>query len=334
MKCIFNNNELEIAVVTYNRSSFVNEWLRKCYREACIRNIRISIYDSSTDDSTKNLIDKFNIENDISIKYKKIDPSTVIGYKPMYPILQSKAKYVWVSGDSRYHDFNELDKKVFPYIKQGIDYIVLHILNNSDNDGKIYNDLGEFIHDCFISSTCIGLSIYKTDIFKELKNNKDEMGKYHRLFDNNYGFAWLGYFYSEFAKGGNKAAFAKVAVNNIFPRRKVQSWAKRFYGCWVDDLCNIIDNIPESYTQKNSIPKETWEIMSLDNHAYSYRARVSGDLNIETYKKYKESGLLGRVVDDDSRIHFYAAAPMYQVNIVYVLGRGLSFLKKRLEKIF
>ena len=46
----------------------------------------------------------------------------------MFPILNTKAKYIWVSGDSRCHDFNYLDEKVFPYLKLDIDYVVFMLL--------------------------------------------------------------------------------------------------------------------------------------------------------------------------------------------------------------
>ncbi len=37
----------------------------------------------------------------------------------MFPILNTKAKYIWVSGDSRCHDFNYLDEKGFSIFEAG-----------------------------------------------------------------------------------------------------------------------------------------------------------------------------------------------------------------------
>lgn len=52
----FNDNEFEIAICAYNRPEYIVEWLDKCYEAAKIRNISISVYDSSTDDETRLLL--------------------------------------------------------------------------------------------------------------------------------------------------------------------------------------------------------------------------------------------------------------------------------------
>ncbi|HBI62765.1 MAG TPA: hypothetical protein DDY31_16425, partial [Lachnospiraceae bacterium] len=150
----FEAGELEIALVTYNRCDFVKEWLKQCYEQIKIRNIHLSIYDSSTYDDTETYIKEFQAEkNDVGLEYHHVDSNINIGYKPMLPILNSKSKYVWVAGDSRYHDFECLDRKVFPYLKKDIDYVIFHILNNEENDGKIYTNKNELLKECFVSMT-------------------------------------------------------------------------------------------------------------------------------------------------------------------------------------
>ena len=166
----FDDKELEIAIVTYNRAPFIKEWLDNCYEESCKRNISISIYDSSTNDDTEELVKCYETSVLYPIAYHKVPSDTPIGYKPMLPILKSECKYVWVSGDSRRHNFDELDNSVFSCIKNDYDYIVIladHFFNEQDYSS---NNLEKFISDCFISTTCIGLSIYKTSIFDYLKN--------------------------------------------------------------------------------------------------------------------------------------------------------------------
>lgn len=313
----FNDYELEIAIVTYNRVEFIKKWIELCGEDVIDRNIRLSIYDSSTNDETEKYIEELNLKRAIKIDYYHIDPEIEIGYKPMLPILASSAKYVWVSGDSRYHDFNELDQKVFPYIKANIDYILLYTTYNEKHDGKIYTDLTEFIHDCFISSTCIGLSIYKTIMFDVLKRDNKLMEECDKKFRNNYGFGWLGYFYTVFAKGKNKAVFTVVNILSILPQKKKQIWAKRFYECWVKNLCEIADFIPDIYQRKDMIPYETWKRMKLDSFAYCYRARVSGGLTPQIFQEYKMNGMLSRVTKKNKRVEFFAKAPLLVINIIY-----------------
>lgn len=309
----FEENELEIAIVTYNRSGFIKEWLEYCYPSVKERNIRLSIYDSSTDDETKNCIEDFNRNHVALIRYHQVPSSVEVGYKPMFPLLESDAKYIWVMGDSRYHDFSVLDEKVFPYLKSDIDYVSLCIKNNEENDGKVYENLEELLRECFVSITCIGLSIIRTEIFAPLKINRS-LSKYcDQKYKNNYAFAWIGYFLEMYQRGGKKAVFTVVPILEILPDQKKQTWFKRFYGCWCEDLCNLLDAVPDSYGNVDLVLRETWKYMGLDSVNYCYQTRRQGDLNVETFKKYRNNGMLARVTRHSRRMETFATIPLEEL---------------------
>lgn len=304
---IFEPNEFEIAVITYNRCEFIKEWLLYCYEEIKKRNIGLSIYDSSTDNNTEMYINDFvEKSNDNIIHYHRIDSSVTIGYKPMIPILNSKAKYIWVSGDSRYHDFNILDTKVFIYIKENIDYIILHAINNEENDGKIYTSQNELLWECFISMTCIGLSIYKTTLFDPIKYNEQFVKECDLKYRENYAFSWIGYFLESYSMKKNNAVFSIVPTLNIRPEKKVQSWFKRFYECWCENLCDLMDALSDTYCNTEKVIKDTWKYMRLDSPLYCYKARKNGDLTKDKFEKYLQNGMLQRVSKQLDRIERFA----------------------------
>lgn len=317
---VFENNEFEIAMVTYNRSAFVEEWIDKCFEQMRKRNIKFSIYDSSTDDETDGLIAKLRSDG-YDIDYIKVPSETPIGYKPMLPILSSSSKYVWVVGDSRYHIFEELDEKVFPHIKNGMDYVLISAGFNDQNDGKVYTEPSGFLRECFISTTCIGLSIYKLSVFDKTKSDADQMRECDRKYKSNYGFGWIGYFFEAFAEGGYKAVFVTAKIRNIFPEKKKQAWATRFYECWVEDLCSLMDHLPDLYSTKSLVPRETWKDMKLDSLHYCYVARISGGLDPESYQRYLDNGMLGRVSKKLDRIRFFAHGEMWKVELAYLPER-------------
>ena len=180
--------------------------------------------------------------------------------------------------------------------------------------------MNEVLHDCFVPSTCIGMSIYRKNIFEPLKNDCVLLDQYNKLFACNYGFGWLGYFWSLFANGNYRAALINVRVKSIAGKKK-QAWAVRFYGCWADDLCYIIDNIPNSYVSKSEIPKSTWKVMKLDTFTYSYLARKHGDLCKEKYVEMKNNGILGRITDHQHKIWFYATTPILFLDVADVFRR-------------
>lgn len=323
----FEDNELEIAIATYNRRDFVEEWLRLCYDDVVKRNISLSIYDSSTNTETEDFIKEFN-KSHKKIKYVKAPPETEVGYKPMLPILESNAEYLWVSGDSRYTDFDEMDEKVFPLIKSGVDFIALYLGNKKENFGKVFTDKSSFMKESFISVTCIGCSIYKLEIFNALKTDEALMRECDMKYRRNYGFGWIGYFFEAFAISGSDAALAKVEIKGIFPKQKKQAWASRFYECWVENLIDLTDKLPKVYTTKYDVPRNTWNEMVLDSHSYCKRARECGGLNPEVFEKYISNGMLKKVSDRISRIKFYAFAPMWQVEIVSFFVRGFSKIRR------
>ena len=59
---IFEDGELEIAMITANRCDFVVKWLELCYDQMRKRNIHFSIYDSSDNDDTERFISDFKIK--------------------------------------------------------------------------------------------------------------------------------------------------------------------------------------------------------------------------------------------------------------------------------
>lgn len=325
----FEKDEFEVAIITYNRMNFVKEWLNKTYDGLVKRNISISIYDSSTNEETEDMIKLFNIGKKMYVNYVKLEPSTILGYKPMIPIFASQKKYIWICGDSRRHNLDEMDEKVFPYIKDGYDYVQL-LANPQQQKCKSYstNALGMFIRDCFLSSTCIGFSIYKTNLFSSLKKDKIELDRLNSLFSTNYGFGWLGYFYSTFAKGYHTARTCSIKTIDILKHKKKQVWAKKFFHCWIDDMCQIIDNIPTSYDNKNLVPKLVWKDLNLCSDQYLYIGRKVGDLNKESYERYVSTGLLARVIDDRTLFKFYAKAPIPFVEVRYRLYKLIACLNK------
>lgn len=293
---VLENNKLEIALVTYNRPKFVEKWISLCLKDFLIRNIKVSIYDSSTNNETENIVNDV-IRNGCYVEYNKIDSNTSIGFKPIYPILKSESEYIWVFGDSRFHDINDLDNEVFPIVNSSeYDCILLQIIGNCKND-EVFYDKETFLRNCFISMTCIGMSIYKTELFKNVFiDDKKEFCK--KMFDDNYAFAWLGYFLTAYScSENNKSILKKILINDLLPSQKVQQWRKRFLESWIQNLCDLLDRIPRKYGDIDYVINNIWKTLKLDSNSNLIRCRVSGELNIKTLKHYIKNGMIYRATN-------------------------------------
>lgn len=329
----FDDGELEIALCTYNRPTFVKEWLAHYYEGLLERNIGLTVFDSSINDETSTLIASFNKLNNGKIKYQRVDSNCSIGLKPTIPMMSIDSKYVWVCGDSRVHPFLDLDTKVFPLIKRSIDFITFFIVDNESNDGKIYYNKSEFLNDCLISLTCIGLSIYKTALFDRLRFDATFRSNCNNKYEDNYGFAWIGYFLESFALGNYSAAFVKIDITDLLPRKKKQQWSTKFYECWAVDLCDLLDALPECYQNRQFIPQNTWKSLKFDTRMKCYFARKYGDLTSKKYDLYASKGYLTRITKKTKRLRFFAKAPLFLLFIITIPDRIVLYLKIIKRKI-
>ena len=306
---IFDDNELEVAMITYNRDEWVKEWFANCFEALMERNVNLVVYDSSTNDETKHIVEDMqaNVAKG-KLKYRYISSDVWVGHVVLNAILSAEAKYIWVVGDSRYHDFNILDDKVFPALKKDIDHVILHILSNDENDGQVYVDKNEMLAECFVSMTCTGLYIYKTSIFDGIKNDAVFRKECDDKYSGNYAFTWMGYFLECYARIQGKTLFSIVPVLDIKPEKKVQRWFKRFYECWVEDLCNLMDGVSGLYEDTEKVIQKTWKYLNIDSNWTCIEGRKRGGLCPEIYEKYMSNKMLERVTRNTEKLREYAYA--------------------------
>ena len=304
---VFDDNEFEIIVVTYNRALFVEELLNRYYESCKERNIIITILDSSENDDTQAVVDRKK-EYGWNVKYKRMPCETKIGYKSVAAILASQCRYVWVMGDSRFQRLEEMDEKVFPFVKDDITYITFYPDDRKDKC-KIYSDMDEFLLENLDSTTCVGMSIYRAELFKKILLNPNHARIMHEKFAENYGFAWLGYTYYALAYLEGNVAYVNVGFSSINDKLKKQTWAKKFYGCWCDDLCNIVLDLPAVYKHNKDAVRLVWKRLSLDSLYYCFKGRAYGDVEKKIIKKMIKSGNLSICTDNIYRFYFASIVP-------------------------
>ncbi len=311
----FSDNELEMAMITYKRAAFVDQWLKECLTGIESYNITLSIYDSSDDNDTQNLISKYNATVSRKIKYIRLPSNTTGGYKYIPPILATKSKYIMIIGDSRCHRIEDLSIQVFGAIQSELyDVISLSYYNNEEEDIYYYNDFNEFVTDRYIPITCCGMTIFRTSVFESIRSDPQKRDCYDSKYKDLFGFAYMGYYLEATAEKGNRFIAIKVPWHSLNPQKKVQHWNKKFYECWCDELCIIMDCLPDCINDKNKVLRNTWETMKLDGFDDLYRAKRAGGLTIEDYYRMMNKGYLQRVTKRTNRFKVVACLP----NIVIV----------------
>ena len=314
-------HSLEIAISTYNRAHILEAWIENNFKQLSQLGIKLSIYDSSTNDDTLNLVNAFNSkENSMRIKYVRKDSSIRVDEKVMLSIIESSADYIWPLGDATSINFNDVSSKVIPFLDKDYDFVCVFGCTRLDNDRKTYSSPLEFFGDCFWHATWLGGIIFERSIFDPLLK-KEEYDRLLRKYDRNDGFSYLGIFYELIANKQIQAAFTVIGTDGTIGKKKVQGWLKRYMEVWCDNLIYVVDSLPDYYnSQKDKVLKETWEILDLDS-VWSYRARKCGALSKDIYEHYDRMGYLDRVLEDKRRIRKFSTLPMVLIKPYYLINK-------------
>lgn len=322
------NNQLEIAIITRDRSSILREWLNRNLIDIKSNNIRLSVYDSSSNDETELLTKQFS-DFDYNIYYKRLDYDYRIDDKVLDSILKSKCEYIWPISDSLAPNFDLFLEKAFSFFEQKLDLIGVWNETVKEKEKIDYNTPYELFEDCFWHLTWLGGLIFRTDLFSSLQE-VNEKNKYLSVFNRNDGFSYLGIFYNLIAKNNNiRAKIIAVEFNGFATaEKKKPAWVKRFYEVWCDNLCYLIDNLSIVYDPyKDKVVRSTWEFLHLDGFYWSCMARLNGGLNKSIFNKYFENRLLDRVTNHKGRIKLIAFMPCFFSRLCILIGKCLNYVK-------
>ena len=324
-------NNLEIAIITYNRPDFIKRNLDASLPLLIDMGIKISIYDSSTNFEIESIVKNMNDQFNGYVHYHKLSSNTRVDDKVLISIINSDRDYIWPIADSVYLGDTEIFDLICENLNQELDYICVFAKSNLDNNKKLYLDSVSFFSDCFWHSTWLGGLIFRKNLFNTLLNNETYQ-YFSTKYDKNDGFSYLGIFYDLIANKKTKGIFLIVKFKSV-GYKKEQQWLKRYLEVWCYNLCYFIDSIDAAYNSfKNSALRETWNILQLDKFYWNYKARLAGGLNAKIYENYDSMGYLDRVTNNKSIIRFCAHTPVFVLNVCNLLFVFCRLLKKIINK--
>lgn len=311
-----SNNQLDIAILTYNRAPVLRLWLSHNLDKVFEYNIALTIFDGSTSDETKMLIEEINGRIGCNrIKYFYYDSNIRIDERAIDGILKSESEYVWLLGDSKELDFDEIIGKCKDGIDNHIDYVCIWDRSVEDKDGMVYEDSVLFLQECFWHATWLGGLIIKRDLFKPLYDNtvrNQFLAKYNRK----DGFSYVGIFFELIggapSSKGLLISTRKIVELGILGKTKNPSWLPRYMDVWCGNLIYVIDSLPEIYDKaKTPALRRTWNKVKLDSYFWLSQARIKGGLDSEIFKKYDDNGMIGRVSTHRSRMRIFSYMPIW-----------------------
>lgn len=324
---------VEIALATYNRPEFVREWFELHKSGIEKYGFVVSVYDSSTNEETKQIIEKEKSQIKFDIRYFRVDSKIRVDEKVLMLILNSKCDYVWPLGDSNYYDLDDLNQKVIPYLEQNYDVACIFSSTELDNDNKTYTDAVEFVGDCFWHATWLGGMLIKKTLFG-FQYKDSTFNKYMEKYNRNDGFSYLGVLYDILAQKLYVQISFNVVQTKSIGKNKVPGWLKRYFEVWCDNLCYFVDTLDSRYDPvKDKVIRTTWEVLKLDGLEWCCKARLANGLNEEIFNRYNTSGLIDQVSSHKQRIRFYATTNIHVVSCIYNTYRSFRKIKHFLKKL-
>jgi len=319
----FNDNELEAAIVTYNRPICIKELLERYAKDFIARNVKLSIYDSSEGNDTYTVIREFNSVTSEYIEYHKVDSSVGIGDKPILALLGSKCKYIWVIADRRLTYFKDLDQHIFPKVRENRYHAI--ILPDEDRikslnlpDEKEYGNLQECLKENFGTLQFFGQTIFKRDIFDGFSYNEKLIDYIRNEFNNELvGFRCVGFEILALSQvKSNFKAYMHLVSIDWYCDNSVKAWGAHFYRYAFGEAVDILKYITKGSPDSDDYVKKFHNTYATKTYLFSdeslYAGRVESDLQ-EIYDELLEKGYFDYIEIDKSIIEFYAKAPIDKV---------------------
>ena len=310
----FEENELEIALVTYNRPQCIKEWLSNCLEGIIDRNINFTIYDSSETLDTRDIVDEYNKKYEQYVKYIRIDKNVAIGVKPMLVFANSVCDYIWVCVDRRWHDFEEMDEYIFPKIKEKKYATIIVPEKENKLFQKEYSSVGDMFVECGGYLGHLGDMIYSKFLFDSfepvnqwLENNKD------KEYVSSYGF--MAYHLQAVIKHPYLTYAHSIKMNHS-GRHTTFSWSKNLLKYWIDDNICIVRDSPDGY-----IDKERWyreclgefrDYVAEEPDTILYYMRVECDLS-QVYDLFEERDYWDQLNEFKAKIEYYAKTDLQSI---------------------
>lgn len=309
--------KLCILIPTMNRPNCMDELLRAAIPCVNKTGVDVYVYDTSSNDDTKQLVEKYNHEAHGHFLYYKYDnyPDRTTDLKVIraFRELEDKYEYVWLSGDGCILKITEMLKLIQENLNQ--EYDVIHFTGEDelgkpavevyDCPEKLFADHGSFM--TYYSATILSGAFIK-------QIHWEKIGEEYR----NSGFLfWKGIF-EGLAEGNHKMAVVHRRHLMVNPYKKGNSsyGPGKFLRFWVRNWTKVVKSLPPCYdAYKEKVAIEVGvkqQFYKMDNLV---RLRRTGNLNKELFDEYKDE--FAEVTNVSLRKIYFAATMPKTLMIFY-----------------
>lgn len=308
--------ELCILIPTMNRPNCMEELLKAEIPSVNETGVYVYVYDTSSNDDTKRLVEKYNQEVNGHFLYYKHenypDRTTDLKVINAFRELEDTYKYVWLSGDGCILKITEMLKLIQEYFDQ--DYDVIHFTGDDDSEKtaiEVYNQPEKLFADHGPFMTYYSATILSSAFIKQVQ--WEEIGKEYR----NSGFLFLKGVFEGLANGNCKMAVVHKRHLTVNPQKKGNSsyGPGKFLKFWVRNWPDVVDSLPPCYdAYKNKVTVAVGERQRFYEMDNLILLRRTDNLNKKLFEEYRDG--FSRVTNVSLK-KIYFAATMPQVLVLF-----------------
>lgn len=239
-----------MCIPTYNRANVVEDTLSRGIENYQKFGIDVYYYDSSEDDSTKLVVQKYIDKGYSNIYYIKVpegESKHAMFYSGMG--LNKRYEYIWPVKDRVWFEEPTL-KEIETAMNEKMDAIFLGVLwcfSNPNIGTKVYEDPRDFYLDWGYLVTSLDVNIFR---YSSMVDGLT----YEELKDYNISYQHFQLMYHQLAKG-NKRVKALVGNEIIAYNSQLvtSGWKKNVFETWINRWIDVNEKLPEIYDEYKEI---------------------------------------------------------------------------------
>lgn len=269
-----------LCIVTYNRCLVIKDFMEKCASYYLGAGIDIYIYDSSDNDNTKQVLDKWEDENKERVYYVRV-PSDLHANMKVYKIwqfygLKREYDFIWMSGDVLQF-FDQGIRIIVENLRSEYDLIELDIYDKGDIGYRLYTKSDEFFVENAWKTSYFGTIILNTHTFLTNVEWNYYETKYSKKKFINYSHVS---FYFNRIQELNSFQCMHLPLCDDFAKsvyKKEAGWRKNTFQVLCKGGVSTIKELPDCYTNKKKA------MLDLGVNSVFY--------NADAFRKLKKEGI-------------------------------------------
>lgn len=260
--------KLAVIIPTANRPESIEYYLKTIIERFDDYGIDFIVYDSSSDDKTKEIVKEYQAQGYDCLKYERyngdydgfsLDEKVIEAYKSHYDCYE----YLWLMRDGLIINIPLCSSKIYSLMMKKYDVIVVDDYSRDPDCTEPvieYVDSGAFFHDQIHQMTVLGLSIVKSSFIREVIKEQP--------LDKTLSWGmWQPIAFFHYFSGHPVHAVSFVGslfLHNVMTRKSA-FWTKHLLWQWAERWYIMIDQLPAVY---NRYKTTAWRIGMSDFHPF------------------------------------------------------------------